>query len=143
MNYTHDELGALYLEDTDWNADDVRVPFAEDLIGVSLANGSETEPALAALYGYQWIQSNWRAVLSLIQEQAFEFYSPYVDAFNGVPIFATPADLLGSETLRYLRVFDKDNFEITFRFAWQERGDSHEITFYVENGKCEAHTVDG
>lgn len=143
MNYSHNDLGALYLEDTDWNSDDVSVPFAENLIDVSLANGSRNEPSVAALSGYQWIQNNWQAVLSLIQEQAFEFYSPYADAFEGVPRFDTPTDLLGSEILRYLRVFNKDDFEITLRFKWQEPDDSHEITFYVEDGKCKSHSVDG
>lgn len=143
MSYSHNDLGTLYLEDTDWNADEVRVPFADNLIGVSLANGSENEPSQAALSGYQWIQSNWQGVLSLIQEQTFEFYSPYADAFGGVPSFDTPADLLGSEILQYLRVFDDDKFEITLRFRWQEPDDSHEITFYVEDGRCKSHSVDG
>ena len=143
MNYSHDDLGSLYLEDLDWNAEDVSVPFVENLIGVSLADGSENGPSRAALSGYQWIQSNWQAVLSLIQEQAFEFYSPYVDAFDGVPGFRTPKDLLGSERLQYLRVFGKDDFEITLRFDWQEPGDGHEITFYVEGGRCNSHSVDG
>jgi len=143
MNYSHSDLGLLYLEDTDWNVDDVSVPFVENLIGVSLANGSENEPSLTALSGYQRIQNNWPAVLSLLQEQAFEFYLPYAHAFEGVPRFDTPIDLLGSEMLQYLRVFNKDDFEITLRFKWQEPDDSHEITFYVEDGKCKSHSVDG
>jgi hypothetical protein len=143
MNYSHNELGALYLEDTDWNVDDVSVPFVKNVIGVSLAAGSENGPSLAALSAYQWIQSNWPAVLSLLQEQAFEFYLPYAHAFEGVPCFDTPTDMLGSEILQYLRVFNKDDFEITFRFGWQEPGDDHEITFYVEDGTCKSHSVDG
>jgi len=143
MNYSHDNLGSMYLEDVDWNADDVSVQFVENLVGVSLADGSENGPSRAALSGYQWIQSNWQAVLSLIQEQAFEFYSPYKGAFDGVPGFQTPKDLLGSERLQYLRVFGKDDFEITLRFDWQEPGDCHEITFYVEGGRCNSHSVDG
>jgi hypothetical protein len=143
MNYSHDDLGSLYLEDDDWNAEDISVPFVETSVCVSLADGSKNGPSRAALSGYQWIQGNWQAVLSLIQEQAFEFYSPYADAFDGVPGFHTPKDLLGSERLQYLRIFGKDHFEITLRFDWQEPGDTHEITFYVDGGRCNSHSVDG
>ena len=143
MNYAHNEIGQLYLDDTDWNADEVSVPFAENEIGVSLADGSKDGPSPAALSGYQWIKSNWQSALALIQDQCFEFYSPYAEAFEAVPGFATPADLLGSEILQYLRIFDKDDFEITLRFTWQEPDDNHEITFYVESGHCESHSVDG
>lgn len=143
MSYIHADLGSLHREDVDWNAEDVIVPFAESRIGVSLADGSESGPSRAALFGYKWIQSNWQGVLSLIQKQVFEFYSPYADAFDGVPEFNTPRDLLRSARLRYLRIFGKDDFELTLRFDWQEPGDSHEVTFYVEGGKCGTHSVDG
>jgi len=143
VNYSHDDLGLLYLEDVDWNADGVSVPFVENLIGVSLADGSEDGPSPAALLGYQWIQSNWSAVLSIIQEQAFDFYAPYADAFDEVPGFDGPKDLLGSEKLEYLRIFSKDDFEVSLRFNWQAPGDSHEITFYIEGAKCNSHSVDG
>lgn len=143
MNYSHDDLGLLYRDDVDWNADDVSVPFVENLIGVSLAEGTEDGPSPAALSGYEWIQDNWSAVLSIIREQAFDFYSPYADAFDEVPNIGTPEDLSGTEKLEHLRIFSKDDFEVSLRFDWQVLGDGHEITFYIEDGRCHSHSVDG
>ncbi len=143
MNFSHDDLGSLLFEDGDWNTEAVSVPFVESLIGVSLADGSENGPSSAALSGYQWVQGNWQTVLSLIQEQMSDFYSPYADAYGEVPDFETPEDLSASGRLQYLRIFNKDDFEITLRFDWQVPGDSHEITFYIEDGRCNSHSVDG
>ncbi len=143
MKFSHADLGELWLEDTDWNAESVRVPFASDPVGVSLADGSDTAPSDAALQGYEWIQGNWEGVLTLIEKQAFDFYAPYADAFTDVPEFDTPEDLMRTAIVRYLRVFDRADFEITLRFDWQVPDDEHEITFYVEDGRCETHSVDG
>ena len=143
MNYAHDKLGLLYFEDGDWNAENVSVPFVEDSIGVSLRAGIGGGPSPAALSGYKWIEKNWKTVLSIVQDQAFQFYAPYADAFDGLPQFESPGELIGTERLCYLRVFSKEDFEVTVIFDWQVPGDEHEITFYVEGGECKTHCVDG
>jgi hypothetical protein len=139
----HPRLGELYPEDVDWQTDEALVPFCNTPIAVCLADGSDDGPSEAALSGYEWIESHWREVLGLIQDQAFDFYEPYADAVAGVPAFDAPEQLWGTETLLSVRVFSKDDFTITMRFTWQEDADPHEITFYVEDGQCETHSVDG
>ncbi|GMV79989.1 MAG: hypothetical protein AMXMBFR7_11730 [Planctomycetota bacterium] len=141
--YIHPKLGELYPEDVDWQTDKATVPFSNTPIEVCFANGSKDGPWPAALTGYDWIESHWSEVLGLIQDQAFDFYSPYADAVAGVPVFASPEKLWGTEELLCVRVSTKDDFEVTLRFKWQEKEDPHVITFYVEKGRCETHSVDG
>ncbi len=141
--FVHSRLGELYPEDVDWQADEVSVPFYKTPIAVCLAAGSDDGPSEAALSGYDWIESHWQEVLGLIQNQAFDFYEPYADAVAGVPAFDSPEQLWGTETLLSVRVFTKDDFTVTMRFTWQKDQDLHEITFHVEDGRCETHSVDG
>ena len=141
--FVHPRLGELYPEDVDWQTDEVSVAFSKTPIAVCLADGPDDGPSQAALSGYDWLESNWPEVLRLIQDQAFEFYESYADAVAGVPPFNTPEQLWGSESLLSVRVFSKDDFTVTMRFIWQEDQDPHEITFYVEDGGCETHSVDG
>ncbi|MEM8960798.1 MAG: hypothetical protein AAGD38_04905 [Acidobacteriota bacterium] len=141
--FDHPKLGELYPEDVDWQTDEVLVPFYKTAISVCLAGGSDSGPSIAALSGYDWIESHWAEVLKLIQNQAFEFYRPYADAVAGVPVFDSPERLWGTETLLDIRVFAQDDFTVTMRFAWQERGDPHQVAFYVEEGRCDTHSVDG
>jgi len=141
--YLHSKLGELYPEDLDWQTEEIVVPFSGTPIGVCLANGSVEGPSEAALSGYDWVESHWHEVRGLIQGQAFDFYRPYADAVAGVPTFDAPEKLWGTEILLWVRVFSKDRFSVTLRFAWQEDEDPHEITFYVEGGSCSTHSVDG
>ena len=141
--YIHPRLGELYAEDVDWQTDEVSVPFCDTPIEVCLADGSDDGPSQAALAGYDWIESNWQQVRDLIQEQAFRFYEPYADAVDGVPAFDAPEQLWGTEVVLSVRVFSKDDFTVTLRFRWQEEEDPHVVTFYVEDGQCETHSVDG
>lgn len=142
-DFVHPKLGQLYAEDVDWQTDEVSVPFSKSPIEVCLADGSDDGPSQAALSGYEWLESHWQEVLGLIQEQAFAFYEPYVDAVPSAPKIDTPKQLWGTEVLLSVRVFSKDDFTVTMRFAWQDDDDPHAITFYVEDGKCETHSVDG
>lgn len=141
--FVHPRLGELYPEDVDWQTDQVSVPFCKAPIAVCLADGSDDRPSKEALSGYDWIESHWREVLVLIQDQAFEFYKPYADAVAAVPEFESPEQLWGTEVLLNVRVFSKDEYTVTFRFRWQQEQDPHEITFYVEDGRCKTHSVDG
>lgn len=143
MTFDHPRLGVLLQDDVDWLAEDVHVPFCAGRVEVCLGAGTDDGPSQAALAGYDWIEAEWPSVLALIQEQAFEFYSPYSDAVDGLPVFAAPADLWGSEQPVSIRVFAKDEFDVTLRFVWQEAADPHVVTFYVENGRCRTHSVDG
>lgn len=141
--FIHHKLGKLYLEDVDWQTDEASVPFCKTPVEVCLAGGSETGPSQAALSGYDWIESHWQKVLVLMQDQAFDFYEPYADAVASVPVIDTSTQLWGTESILNVRVFAKDDFSVTMRFTWQEDEDPHEVTFYVEDGKCEVHSVDG
>jgi hypothetical protein len=141
--FVHPRLGDLYPEDVDWQTDEVFVPFCKTPIAVCLADGSDDGPSAAALSGYDWIESHWPEVLELIQDQAFDFYRPYAVAIAGVPAFDSAGQLWGSEVLLGVRVFSNDDFTVTLRFTWQEDQDPHEITFFVEEGRCETHSVDG
>lgn len=141
--YTHPKIGELYPEDVDWQTDEVSVQYSPSPIEVCLAGGTDDGPSQAALSGYEWVESNWQEVCSLIQDQAFEFYEPYAAAVDGVPSFDTPSQLWGTEVLLSIRVFAEDDFTVTLRFNWQEDDDPHEITFYVEDGRCETHSADG
>jgi hypothetical protein len=42
-----------------------------------------------------------------------------------------------------VRVRSRTDFTVTLRFAWQEAEDLHLITFYIEDGQCLTHSVDG
>ena len=141
--FVHSKLDELYPDDVDWQTDEVLVSFSKTPIAVCLADGSDDGPSQAALVGYDWVESHWDKVLQLIQEQAFRFYASYADNVAGVLSFNTPEQFWKSASLISVRVFSKDNFGVTMRFAWQERHDFHEITFYVEDGRCDAYSVDG
>ena len=95
------------------------------------------------MQGYEWVEANWPEVLNIISDQAFEFYQPYADAVATVPTFDSPKAIWGTEQLINLRIFAKDDFTVSMRFSWQEDQDPHEITFYVEEGQCLTHSVDG
>lgn len=141
--YIHPTLGELYPEDVDWQTDEVAVPFCDTPIEVCLADGSDEGPSESALSGYDWVESHWQEVLTLIQDQAFAFYTPYAEAVEGIPSFDKPEQLWGTEMLLCVRVFSKDYFSVSLRFSWQENEDPHDITFYVEGGACLTHSVDG
>ena len=141
--YMHPKLGELYHEDVDWQSDQAAVSFCHSPIEVCLADGSDDGPSEAAMSGYEWVESHWEQVRELIQDQAFEFYEPYADAVDGVPKFESPSQLWKTEIVLGLRMFSRDEFSVTLRFEWQQNDDPHEVTFYVEGGKCESHSVDG
>ena len=141
--YIHPKLGGLYQEDVDWQTDEVTVSFCKAPIGVCLANGSDDGPSAMALDGFEWVETHWDEVLAIIQDQAFEFYDPYFDAFEDIPKFDSANDLWGTGILLYLRLFSKTDFTVSMRFAWQKEEDSHQVTFEVEEGECFTHTVDG
>ena len=142
--FTHPKLGVMFPEDTDWIASEAKVPFAASPIEVCLC-GEEgaAGPSQEALVAYDWLSSHWADVFRLIEGQAFAFYEPYRDAVSSVPEFASPHLLLGTEEVCGVRVRSKDDFEISLRIAWQEAEDPHVITFYVEDGQCLTHSVDG
>ena len=141
--YDHQKLGELYPEDVDWQTDAVSVPFSDTAIEVCLADGSDEGPSQDALAGYEWLESHWQQVRGLIQEQAFDYYEPYAETVDGVPSFETPEELWGTEVVLSVRVSSKADFTVTLRFTWQEDDDPHDVTFYVENGGCTTHSVDG
>ena len=141
--FVHPILGELYPEDVDWQTDETIVPFSGEPIAVCLAEGSSAGPSAEASAGFDWIAANWSSVLTLIQSQAFQFYEPYLEAVPGTPDFQEPEQIWGTEILSSVRVTAEDEFEVTMRFVWQADADPHEVTFYVENGQCESHTVDG
>lgn len=141
--FIHPRLGELYPEDVDWHTDEVSVPYCKTSIAVCFAGGTDDGPSEAAISGYDWIESHWSEVLGLVQDQAFDFYGPYADAVTGVPVFDAPEQLWGTETVLSVRVFAKDDFTVTMRFSWQEEQDPHEVTFYVEDSRCDTHSVDG
>jgi hypothetical protein len=137
------QSSALYAENFAWQTDEVSVPFAEAAIAVSFTNCSAEGPLEEALSGYDWIEFHWPQVRSLIQEQAFAFYEPYADAVPGVPRFDAADQLWGTEVLLSIELSSKHQFSITMRFEWQEEDDPHQITFYVVDGRCQTHSVDG
>lgn len=142
--YTHPQLGTLFPEDTDWIASSVTVPFSPEPIEICLASEEEgAEPPHEAIEGYDWVSSHWPEVFRIFEDQAFAFYEPYRDAVPSVPQFDTPGALLGTEQLSSVRVFSKMLFEVSLRFQWQEAEDPHTITFYIEDGVCRTHSVDG
>lgn len=141
--YTHPELGELYPDDVDWQSDSATVRFSDAPVEVCLANGTETGPSAVALAGYEWVAANWPQVLRSIENQAFDFYEPYAAGVPGTPGFDSPSELWGTEELLSILVFSKDDFSVSMRFAWQQASDPHIVTFYVENGVCETHSVDG
>ncbi|MDJ0710805.1 MAG: hypothetical protein QNJ14_10460 [Woeseiaceae bacterium] len=143
MFFTHPVLGELYPEDIDWCVDEAAVPFHASRVHICLAEGGEDAPSDSANAGFDWIAANWKQVQKLIEQQAFEFYRPYADAVATVPKFAAPNELWGTDRLVSLRVYSVDDFSVTLRFDWQEDSDPHEVTFYVERGICETHSVDG
>lgn len=141
--YNHPKLGTMLPEDTDWIVR-ASVPFASRPIEVCLAGEDEgIAPSSDSLAGYDWISAHWPRVLDLIADQAFDFYEPYRDAVASVPKFESPGAMWGTEVLSSVRVRSKDDFEVSLRFAWQEEDDPHVITFYVEDGRCRTHSVDG
>lgn len=142
--FVHPQLGRMLPEDTDWIAPKAKVPFAASSIEVCLggeegANGPSDE----ALAAYDWLSSHWPDVFRLIEGQAFGFYEPYRAAFTRVPHFASSHLLLGTEEVCSVRVHTKSDFEVSLRFTWQEADDPHIVTFYVEDGQCLTHSVDG
>lgn len=142
--YQHPVIGEMFDEDNDWIAENVSLAISGRSVQVVLAQGESTGPSQDALYGFDWIVSNWEEVLNIIENQAFErFYRPYTDAVSGVPQFDSPDQLWGSEILLGIQVSTENHFAITLRFNWQQLDDKHEITFYVEDGKCQTHSVDG
>jgi len=54
-----------------------------------------------------------------------------------------PIACWGTEEVMSVRVRSKADFEISLRFAWQEAEDPHVVTFYIEDGECLTHSVDG
>jgi hypothetical protein len=142
--YIHPAMGEMLADDTDWIASSVRVPFAPHPIEVCLSGEEGADgPSADALAGYAWVASHWADVFRLIEDQAFQFYVPYRDAVAGIPQFASGRALVGTEELSSVRVHSKTDFEISLRFAWQEAEDPHLITFYIEEGECRTHSVDG
>ena len=141
--FNHPSLGELYPEDVDWCTDAVAAPFSTTPIQVCLAEGSETGPSDIALAGYGWLETHWMDVQKLMESQAYSFYEPYAESVSSIPRFGSADELWGTETVLNVSVFAADNFTVTLRFEWQEEDDPHEITFYIEGGKCETHSVDG
>ena len=103
----------------------------------------ESGPTEHALKGFVWLQNEWSEVLELFEEQACQFYAPYADAVPSVPKFETSEQFWETSILLSVRVFSTKTYSVTMRFTWQEDDDPHEITFYVEDGVCLTHTVDG
>jgi len=142
--YIHPTLGELYPEDVDWMTDEVSLPFCNHPISVILINGDDSGPSAESLEGYDWRSTHWPETLALIELIAFEqFYLPYADANDAVPRFDTPAAIWGTEQLICLCVSSKDLFQVSMRLDWQAPSDHHEITFYIEQGKCITLSVDG
>ena len=142
--FKHPKLGLMFAEDTDWLAMKARVPFAKHPIEVCLGGeDGASGPSGEALAAYDWLSSHWPEVFRLIEAQAFEFYEPYRDAVSSVPHFASARQLFGTEELCGVRVRSGTDFEVSTRFVWQEADDSHTVTFYVEDGQCLTHSVDG
>ena len=141
--YKHATLGEFYFEDWVWETDQATVPFCDHPIAVCLAGEEDNGPSDDAIAGYEWIVSNWPGVLKIMSDQAFDFYRPYVDAEASVPKFDSPDALWGTERLMSIYINSKDDFTVTMYFDWQKEHDTHEITFYIEQGKCLAHSVDG
>ena len=141
--YQHPKLGPLYQEDVDWQSDESSVSFYDDKIQVCLAEGTDAGPSEKAMRGYEWMEGHWSHVLEIIQEQAFAYYQPMAEADNRIPKIDSPSQLWGTEILLAIRVFSEDDFAVTMRFGWQDNSDPHEITFYVEGGTCNTHSVDG
>lgn len=144
VTVSHPTLGPLSQEAEDWwLAENVAVPFASESVSVLFTDGDENGPSAGALAGYEWIASHWNDVLATVEEQAFEFYEPYADAIKNIPVFDKPHDIWGTQVVLHLSIFSKDDYSVTMRFQWQHKNDGHEITFEVEDGRCETHSVDG
>ncbi|GAA4439765.1 DUF6985 domain-containing protein [Bremerella cremea] len=141
--YQHPSLGTLFLEDDQWLTEEGEVTFVDEVIRIVFARGTEEGPSDASLEGFEWIDANWSKVLTLIEDQAFEFYQSYDNSVEEFPEFAKPADIWGSEYLLGLRIFSPEEFEVTLQFDWQEEDDEHEITFYIEEGECNSYSRDG
>jgi hypothetical protein len=142
-SFHHPTLGELYPEDVDWQTDAVTVPFCQFPIAVCLAEGNGDGPSDDAIAGYEWVAAHWKDVLRIIEGQAFRFYEPYAAAITGVPKFDLPTQLWGTEVVQSIRLFSKDDFEVSIRFTWQLPDDPHVVTFYVEGERCLTHSVDG
>ncbi|MBA2115491.1 DUF6985 domain-containing protein [Bremerella alba] len=141
--YKHPELGQFELDFNIWLNEDATPHFVDGEIIVFFANGTEDAPSPESLEGYEWIAANWPQVLSLIEAQVWEYYEPYADNVEGVPKFNSVQEVWGTELLLGLNIVSKIDFEVTLQFEWQADEDDHEITFYVEDGQCDMHSVDG
>jgi len=140
--YNHPTLGKMEPGDTDWLASDTIVSFLGYDISVTL-EGTKEQPTEEALSAYETISSNWNETLEKINEQAFQFYEPYADAFPSVPKFDSAGKIWGTEKVWFMTIRSIDEYELTMTFDWQEEEDDHMITFYIEGGACETHSVDG
>lgn len=145
---THPKFGSIFLEDeygdySMWLASECRFQHYTGPIDISFA-GDLIRPRAEAIQACDWADENWNDVLKLIESEAYtRFYKPYADHFKGVPKYASPDQLWGTETLLGMGFKDRNDFSITLQFQWQQPGDDHQITFYVEEGKCVSHSVDG
>ncbi|XAM00386.1 hypothetical protein OT109_03155 [Phycisphaeraceae bacterium D3-23] len=146
--FHHPSIGHIYLEDEDgdhsmWLASEFRFQRYHEPIDANF-DGDLAKPSSKSIKAYDWINANWPVSLQTIQDQAFnDFYKPYAANFKGVPEFESPDQLWGTETVLCLGITDRDNYEITLRFTWQKPKDDHAITFYIEDGRCVTHSVDG
>ena len=95
----------------------------------------EEEEAFSALL------RDWRKLKPLIEEQACELQSNYLDAPPADD--ATRLRIWDAMLEPTIRCLADGNYELTCRFTWQKGDDLHTVTFYVVNGEPCGSSVDG
>ena len=83
----------------------------------------------------------WPTLRPLVEEEAFELQRNYLE--SALPSSATRSHVWNTMVDPTVTCLGDGNYELSCRFTWQNPGDSHVVTFYVEGGELRGHSFDG
>ena len=84
------------------------------------------------------LAQRWADMRHELAQEACQLYENYTDGEH-----IEEGKVWGTMRKPVLRTGDTGNFELSCSFDWQDRGDSHIVTFYFADWKLVDHTVDG